>query len=132
MNNKIKPFIIHNEFINININSNKYIINNININNNIITRPSISHNRKIKSKSPAILRFYNYKDFGKGKKENNKMKAISTNGLRLKTDYNNHKNSIDIIEPNLKTFQNIIYNKDRIKYKLNNKLKFNNIYSSLH
>ena len=132
MNNKVKPFIIDNEFINLNIDSNKYIINNININNNIIARPSFSHNRKIKSKSPAILRFYNYKDFEKGKKENNKMNTISSNGLRLKTDYNNHKNSIDIIDPNLKTLQNILYNKDRIKYKFNNKLKFNNIYSFLH
>ena len=132
MNNKVKPFIIDNEFINLNIDSNKYIINNININNNIIARPSFSHNRKIKSKSPAILRFYNYKDFEKGKKENNKMNTNSSNGLRLKTDYNNHKNSIDIIDPNLKTLQNILYNKDRIKYKFNNKLKFNNIYSFLH
>ena len=143
MNNKTKPLIIDNAFINININSNKYIIDNINIKNKNIQRTSTTNNKKIKSKSPAILRFHTFKnkDFPVIKNEDklklikkndNKMKAILSNGLRLKTDYNNYKNNIDYVEPNLKTFQNILNNKDKCEHKLNNKLKFNKIYSFFH
>ena len=143
MNNKTKPLIIDNAFINININSNKYIIDNINIKNKNIQRTSTTNNKKIKSKSPAILRFHTFKnkDFPVIKNEDklklikkndNKMKAILSNGLRLKTDYNNYKNNIDYAEPNLKTFQNILNNKDKCEHKLNNKLKFNKIYSFFH
>jgi 5'-AMP-activated protein kinase catalytic alpha subunit len=144
MNNKTKPLIIDNALINININSNKYIIDNININNNIIERSTTSHNKKIKSKSPGILRFHNFKrknyqnvneDQLEFIKNNNKKKVIISNGLRLKTDYNNNRD-VECIESNLKTLQNILYNKekdkDKTKFNFNNKLKFNKIYNFFH
>ena len=144
MNNKTKPLIIDNALINININSNKYIIDNININNNIIERSTTSHNKKIKSKSPGILRFHNFKrknyqnvdeDQLEFIKSDNKKKVIISNGLRLKTDYNNIRD-VEYIESNLKTLQNILYNKekdkDKTKYNFNNKLKFNKIYNFFH
>ena len=144
MNNKTKPLIIDNALINININSNKYIIDNININNNITERSTTSHNKKIKSKSPGILRFHNFKrknyqnvneDQLEFIKNDNKKKVIISNGLRLKTDYNNNR-EVEFIESNLKTLQNILYNKekdkDKTKYNFNNKLKFNKIYNFFH
>ena len=144
MNNKMKPLIIDNALINININSNKYIIDNININNNITERSTTSHNKKIKSKSPGILRFHNFKrknyqnvneDQLEFIKNDNKKKVIISNGLRLKTDYNNNRD-VEFIESNLKTLQNILYNKekdkDKTKYNFNNKLKFNKIYNFFH
>ena len=144
MNNKTKPLIIDNALINININSNKYIIDNININNNITERSTTSHNKKIKSKSPGILRFHNFKrknyqnvneDQLEFIKNDNKKKVIISNGLRLKTDYNNNRD-VEFIESNLKTLQNILYNKekdkDKTKYNFNNKLKFNKIYNFFH
>ena len=133
MNNKTKPLIIDNALINININSNKYIIDNININNNIIERSTTSHNKKIKSKSPGILRFHNFKrknyqnvdeDQLEFIKSDNKKKVIISNGLRLKTDYNNIRD-VEYIESNLKTLHNILFNKekdkDKTKYNFNNK-----------
>ena len=145
MNNKIKPLIIDNALINININSNKYMIDNININNNnFIERASTAYNKNIKSKSPGVLRFHTFKmqnkqNINKDKFETlkNKNKDIISNGIRLKTDYNNYinyKNDIGYVESNLKTLQNILYHKgkDNDTYKLNNILKFNKIYSFFH
>ena len=138
INHKNKPLIIDTALINININSNKYIIDNVN--NDFHIRPkteSITH-KKVKSKSPTILRFHNYKmkDFPNIRNEEvneNKSNAIISNRLRLKTDYNNLKtNVVDYFEPNLKTVNNMLHNKDNFKSKLNNKLKFNKIYSFLH
>ena len=140
MNNKNKPLIIDTALINININSNKYIIGNL-INDNREFRirknkekKELIMNKKAKSKSPTILRFNNF-NFPNIKKDeiinNNKNNEIFSNRLRLKTDYNNFKNN-DYFESNSKTVNNIMYNKDNIKYKLNNRLRFNKIYSFLH
>ena len=127
MNIKNNPLIIDNALINININSNKYFIDN-NFNNN---KEKKGNNKKIKSQSPSILKFHNYKmkDYPSIKNGDNNIKAIFSNRLRLKTDYNNYNN---IFEPNLKTVQNHLFNQFSIKSKLNNKLKFNKINSFLH
>ena len=127
MNIKNNPLIIDNALINININSNKYFIDN-NFNNN---KEKKGNNKKIKSQSPNILKFHNYKmkDYPSIKNGDNNIKAIFSNRLRLKTDYNNYNN---IFEPNLKTVQNHLFNQYSIKSKLNNKLKFNKINSFLH
>ena len=69
------------------------------------------------------------KDYPSIKNGDNNIKAIFSNRLRLKTDYNNYNN---IFEPNLKTVQNQLFNQYSIKSKLNNKLKFNKINSFLH
>ena len=69
------------------------------------------------------------KDYPSIKNGDNNIKAIFSNRLRLKTDYNNYNN---IFEPNLKTVQNHLFNQFSIKSKLNNKLKFNKINSFLH
>jgi 5'-AMP-activated protein kinase catalytic alpha subunit len=140
MNSKNKPLIIDNALINININSNKYIIGNIgNDNTDFRIRKNKEKNegimnKKIKSKTPTVLRFYNY-NFPNIKKDEiiniNKNNDIFSNRLRLKTDYNYFKNN-DYLEPNLKTMNNIGHNKDNLKYKLNQKLRFNKIYSFLH
>ena len=138
MNHKNKPLIIDTALINININSNKYIIDNDNNDFHIRQKTESIRHKKVKSKSPTILRFHNYKmnDFPNIRNEEvneNKNNAIISNRLRLKTDYNNFKiNVVDYFEPNLKTVNNMIHNKDNFKYKLNNKLKFNKIYSFLH
>ena len=139
LNYKNKPLIIGTALINININSNKYIIDNDNINDFKIRKENEDiYNKKAKSKSPTILRFHNYKveDFPNIKKDeknvNNKIKSIISNKLRLKTDYNNFKNNVaDYFEPNLKTVNNLLHKKDNLKYKINNKLKFNKINSFL-
>ena len=140
MNSKNKPLIIDNALINININSNKYIIGNIgNDNTDFRIKKNKEknegiNNKKIKSKTPTVLRFYNY-NFPNIKKDEiiniNKNNDIFSNRLRLKTDYNNFKNN-DYLESNLKTINNIGHNKDSLKYKLNHKLRFNKIYSFLH
>ena len=138
MNHKNKPLIIDTALINININSNKYIIDNDNNDFHIRQKTESIRHKKVKSKSPTILRFHNYKmnDFPNIRNEEvneNKNNAIISNRLRLKTDYNNFKtNVVDYFEPNLKTVNNMLHNKDNIKYKLNDKLKFNKIYSFLH
>ena len=138
MNHKNKPLIIDTALINININSNKYIIDNDNNDFHIRQKTESIRHKKVKSKSPTILRFHNYKmnDFPNIRNEEvneNKNNAIISNRLRLKTDYNNFKiNVVDYFEPNLKTVNNMLHNKDNFKYKLNNKLKFNKIYSFLH
>ena len=138
MNHKNKPLIIDTALINININSNKYIIDNDNNDFHIRQKTESIRHKKVKSKSPTILRFHNYKmnDFPNIRNEEvneNKNNAIISNRLRLKTDYNNFKiNVVDYFEPNLKTVNNMIHNKDNFKYKLNDKLKFNKIYSFLH
>ena len=139
MNIKNNPLIIDNALINININSNKFILDS-NVDNKIKEKVSNTNNKRVKSQSPTILRFHNYKMKVPNIKFNDKfelknedkIKAIFSNRLRLKTDYNNYKNNAINMEPNIKTIQNHLYNKKSFKSKLNDKLKFNKIYSFLH
>ena len=123
LNNKNKELHINNVLININVNSNKEIIDNNNINYNFYNY-NFNNNKRTKSKSPTILRFHHskIKDFPNIKIDKNE----KNNKLRLKTEY------FECFEPNFRIVQNLLYNKESLKHRLNNKLKFNKIHSFLH